>query len=100
MCDILTMTCFDDYPDLMATGSAISLISGVSPVYPRVDEEADILGWRKSFRSSNLRLAILHIYSISSWIIPSTDILALHGSSHYTSCNTGPIYTERWVKTV
>lgn len=32
MCDILTMTLFDDYPDLMATASAISIISGVS--YP------------------------------------------------------------------
>jgi hypothetical protein len=30
MCDILTMTLFDDYPDLMATASAISIISGVS----------------------------------------------------------------------
>ncbi|RXK37787.1 hypothetical protein M231_04943 [Tremella mesenterica] len=28
MCDILTMSAFDDYPELLATGSAISLIAG------------------------------------------------------------------------
>jgi len=27
---MLTMAVFDDYPDLLATGSAISLIAGVS----------------------------------------------------------------------
>ena len=27
---MLTMSVFDDYPDLLATGSAISLIAGVS----------------------------------------------------------------------
>ncbi len=30
MCDMLTMAVFDDYPDLLATGSAISLVAGVS----------------------------------------------------------------------
>lgn len=28
MCDILTMNTLQDYPDLLATGSAISLIAG------------------------------------------------------------------------
>jgi len=31
MTDIMTMAAFDDYPDLMATGSAISLIASVGP---------------------------------------------------------------------
>jgi hypothetical protein len=30
MCDMLTVEVFDDYPELLATGSAISLIAGVS----------------------------------------------------------------------
>lgn len=29
---MLTMAVFDDYPDLLATGSAISLIAGVGPI--------------------------------------------------------------------
>jgi hypothetical protein len=32
MCDCLTMATFDDYPELMAAGSAISLIAGVSSI--------------------------------------------------------------------
>jgi hypothetical protein len=30
MTDVLTMAAFDEYPELMATGSAISLIASVS----------------------------------------------------------------------
>lgn len=50
MSDMMIMGAFDDYPDLLATGSAISLIAGVS-VPPQATPRPVKVSHRCAFRS-------------------------------------------------
>lgn len=59
------MNAFDDYPELMATGSAISLIASVGEKVSGLVFQLNSSGWRKSLWSGYLwvRLSVLVVSS-------------------------------------
>ena len=87
---MLTVAAFDDYPELLANGSAISLIAGVSYL-DHLALPANRVGRRTSIRPSRLRLDFLRLDSVPGWLTRPPNPMASNGRFRYSACHSGSL---------